>query len=144
MSGNSKKSKLSSYEGILSPEDLETIRNEAKHKVKEDSKKEAKKKALELAIREEKSKVNPEDALEKYQIDLPGYSDGIVLDGIKYVQGVTYTFTAKQISTIKDIVHCAWRHENDVGGVNRKSYVAPREFGYDRSYGLSGAYGRFR
>ncbi len=141
MAGNFKKSKLSSYEGILSSEDLEAIRNEAKFKVKEDSKKEAKKKALDLAIREEKAKVNPEDALEQYQIDLPGYSDGIILDGIKYVQGATYTFTAKQISTIKDIVCCAWRHENDVGGVNRKSYTAPRQYG---SFGLSGAYGRFR
>ena len=111
---------------LLSDAEVTALRNEAKAKVGEDAKKAARKAALEAMIREENSRIDPNEELVEYTIDLPGYASEIRVDGVQYIQGETYKFTRRQLASMQEIVQNSWKHEKAVGGANANEYRRPR------------------
>ena len=77
-------------------------------------------------IREENSRIDPNEELVEYTIDLPGYASEIRVDGVQYIQGETYKFTRRQLASMQEIVQNSWKHEKAVGGANANEYRRPR------------------
>lgn len=68
----------------------------------------------------------PQEELQEFQVDLPGNSQHIMLDGIIYLHGRTYTVSRNVAETMADIQARGWDHENEIGGANRDHYRKPR------------------
>jgi len=111
---------------MLSEQEQEQLRAQAKKEIAEDMKKAARTAALEAFKDEARRAVDPDEELFSFQIDLPGHADRITIDGISYLHGGTYEFTKKELDTIREVQSRAWRHEDEVGGANRDFYRAPR------------------
>lgn len=55
-------------------------------------------------------------------IDVPGFTDKIVLDGRPYYHGHTYTVPDSVGATLMHQMDMSWRHESNVGGANDNEY----------------------
>lgn len=115
---------------LLSAEDQEAIREKAAEVVAKERHDAAEKALLEQALAEERRKhdVGPRDEdLMTVQIDLPGYSDGLVINAKKYFHGSTYTVPVSLGRDMLSMMARAWEHENEIGGANRDAYQKPRQ-----------------
>lgn len=113
-------------EKLLSAEEQAEIREAARRELLEEQKADAKKAFMEQALEEERRKLIPDEELRSLQIDLPGHSDRIVIDGIVYLHGAVYQFNKAQYDTVHEIMQRAWHHEEEVDGANRDAYRKPR------------------
>lgn len=111
---------------LLNDQERIALQAEAKKKVLEDRKAKAKKELLARAIDEERMALEPEEDLVDCTIDLPGFADRVVIDGVVYFHGATYKFPLKQYRSVTEIIGRAWGHEHEVGGANRDAYRRPR------------------
>ena len=116
--------------GLISDAEMFALRQEAKDKVKADAIKNAKKLMLEQMIREENQTADPDETISAYTVDLPGYATNITIDGVQYLQGETYQLGARQLSSIREIVQSAWRHEDSIGGAHANEYRKPAGFAF--------------
>ena len=111
---------------LLSDEEVEKLREEAAAKARKTRKEQASKELAARFEKEENHRIDPSEELMSYTVDLPGFADRIMLDGVVYMHGVTYRFPKRQYDTIRDLVSHAWRHESETGGANRDAYRGPR------------------
>lgn len=114
----------------LSPEDKADLQAEAQRAVEEEAL-EAQRKAflaqsMEVERRKRKLVIDdPEDAIVPVLIDVAGYSDRIVVDGVIYMHGRIYEVPLRKKRVIDEIMGRTMKHEADVGGANRDSYRRP-------------------
>lgn len=102
----------------------ELLSKDEKRVLKEDVEKEIKQEAKDAEIErfkaDERKRQRIASRLEEPQedllIDLPISSDGILIDGIKYMNNITYTVSRAQASTMREIMFRAWGHEAEVNG----------------------------
>ena len=113
---------------LLSEEERAAIHKEAQALVKEQAAKVARKLYLEQCVREAKAKADPNEEMVDVQIDVPGFADRIVIDGVVFMQGTTPRVTASQKRAIDEIQCNAWKHERATGGANDIEYHKPRSF----------------
>lgn len=59
-------------------------------------------------------------------VDVPGFTDKILLDGRPYYHGYTYTVSDSVASCLMNQMDMSWRHEENVGGANHNEYRKPR------------------
>jgi len=112
---------------LLSPDEIAELREQAAQKAVAERKAQAKKDLRDRFEKEEKHRIDPNEELMSMTIDLPGFADRIMLDGVTYFHGITYRFPKRQYDTVRDLVSQAWRHESETGGANRDAYRRPRE-----------------
>ena len=111
---------------LLSDEDIAEIRAKAREQVETDRKKQAKEELKSRFLKEERHRSDPDEELIALTIDLPGFADRVTIDGVVYMQGVTYRFPKSQYNSICDQMSMSWRHEAQTGGANRDAYRKPR------------------
>jgi hypothetical protein len=113
---------------LLSEEERTAINKEAQALVKEQAAKVARKLYLDQCVREAKAKADPNEEMVDVQVDIPGFADRIVIDGVVYWQGTTSRVTASQKRAIDEIMCNAWKHERQTGGANASEYHKPRQY----------------
>lgn len=124
---------------LLTPEEQESIKAEASAKVQEEAAQAARTAFLEMQIAEERKKhrlAPADEEIVAVTIDLPGFAQSIVLDGVRYMHGSICHVTRPVERTLREIMSRAWDHENEIGGANRDQYRAPR---HTRLNGRTGA-----
>ena len=52
-------------------------------------------------------------------LDLAEHSDRIILDGVTYFHGGTYTFDKAQYDTVREIIHRGYEHQAEIEGKPR-------------------------
>jgi len=62
------------------------------------------------------------DDLIEHTINVAPFADGITIDGVKYHQGYTYTFTRRQYQDIAETEARGWDSEDRAGNPNKKQY----------------------
>ncbi len=112
-------------EELLSDELKATIREKAKTEVLEAKRKEAAKLLLEKYKEEELAALEPAKVYGPVQIDVPGYTKYIMIDGRQMPQGDTVSLTEDEKRSVADIMNCAWKHETSNGGAHMKDYRPP-------------------
>lgn len=111
---------------LFSDAELDALRKEAMGLELELLKKGKKAELLKEFRKEARRSMKPEEALRPCLIDLPGFSDRVILDGTIYLHGVTYYVTEAVEATLLSQMQDSWYHEDEVGGVNKNAYRAPR------------------
>jgi len=61
-------------------------------------------------------------SLERIQIDLPKFSDRIVIDGTIYFHNGTYSFAPQKAAVIKEIMNRQWMHHAEINGLDINEY----------------------
>src|SRR3974390_3375196 len=59
-------------------------------------------------------------------LDLAPHSDRIILDGVTFLHGGTYTFDKAQYDTIRDIIHRGYEHQAEIEGKPRFDHAYRR------------------
>lgn len=113
-------------EKLLTAEDIAELEKAAEDDVLKERKAEARLAFLADAQERARQKHIPDHELKDIQIDLPGHSDRVILDGRIYLHGATYTVSKAQYDSLKDAMSNAWKHEGSVGGANHDAYQRPR------------------
>lgn len=109
-------------EGVLSKDEVEAVRAQAREEILKQKKVNAKKRLLE----EEKSRLQREEGLTtgsshkdqmvNITIDVAEYTDRITLNGKTYFQGRTYAVQRHVAESIRDIMFHTHEHQNEVDG----------------------------
>jgi hypothetical protein len=50
------------------------------------------------------------------EINLPRYADRITIDGVNYLQGMTYTVRASVADVLRNVIQGAWKHQSIIDG----------------------------
>jgi hypothetical protein len=112
-------------EEILSKEEILKARKEVEVEVSQ----EAKDRELELLKASERKKIRArahlDEPVESILIDLPDSSLDIKLDGVAYVNGVTYPVRKAVADTMREIMFRSWQHEAEING-KRKNFFTQR------------------
>lgn len=95
---------------LLSEEDRERIRNEARLVVAEERRKEAEKAYLEEALSEERRDKGIEEPLITGTLDLAPEADRILIDGRPFLHGMSYTLPRSVWQTLMECQSRGWNH----------------------------------
>lgn len=133
-----------SYLSMLSAEEQEAIRSEARKQIEADRKAKAKELFMKKAIQDARAEFEPDQEIVTIYIDLAGHSKQIVIDmgdvnrgGGVYYHGHTYEVTANVHRTLMEIMARGWAHEEETGIPNHKFYRRPSFIG--ANYGDPGS-----
>jgi hypothetical protein len=129
----------SSYDGLLTIEERESILADIEDEVREERKRKAKaefKAKVKTAVRVQQGL---EEEQVTFLVDLPGHSDRIRIDNQYYYHGFTYTRPYSVAETLFSIMDRAWRHEEETGGANKDIYRKPRNTGLSATRGVTNA-----
>lgn len=109
-------------ENGLTKAEREEIEREAEAAVAKEKKERAKKnyKALALAKARHEANLNTEEEKVLIHLDLPAHTDGITINGRKYLHGGTYTVPRSLANFLSEKQQWCWRHEDEIGGANRQ------------------------
>jgi hypothetical protein len=110
---------------LFTEAELFELKAEADKKILEDRKKAARIAALAEFEKEAKAEVDPAEEIVDYVIDLAGYADKVMIDGVVYWHGKLYKLPRKKYESIREIVQASWRHERAIGGANANAYRQP-------------------
>lgn len=123
---------MAKYEGpidftLLSKEDKELLRKQARDRVIADQVKAAQEAYFAQMVKEELKALDPEEEEVEFAIDLPMFAKSVMLNGVQYLHGGVYTTSRARFDSIADIVAQAWRHddailEEEVRDRARRSY----------------------
>lgn len=123
---------MAKYEGpvdftLLSQEEKDKLRKQARDRVIADQKKAAQEAYFAKMVEEELRALDPEEEEVEFAIDLPLFAKHVMINGVQYLHGGVYTTTRARFDSIADIVAQAWRHddailEEEVRDRNRRSY----------------------
>jgi hypothetical protein len=116
----------------LTEEEKEEIRARAYEQVNKEKKAREEERFMQAALDEARSVDEPELQMEDIFIDLPGHAVRILIDGIEYLHGFTYTVNQPKAQSMRDIMQRCWNHEDEVGGANREWYKRPRNINLNR------------
>ena len=117
---------------LLTDAEIAEIRANAETKAKQTIKDAAKKELSDKFDKLELQRTDPNEELETVMIDVPGFAainkngTGVMVNGVMYQHGVTYTLPRRQAQSIKDIMAQAWAHEGETGGSSRDIYRRPK------------------
>lgn len=124
---------------ILSNKEVEAARKEARERVEKERKSSAKARLIEEEINRLKNEEGlvtgseEKDKLVHITIDLAEYVDRIMLNGVVYLQGQTYTVPRHVAQSMAEIMFNTWRHQNQVDGKDLRSFYQKK-----KGEGLSG------
>jgi hypothetical protein len=116
----------------LTEEEKEEIRTRAYEQVDKEKKAREEERFMAAALNEARAADEPELQMEDIFIDLPGHAVRILIDGIEYLHGFSYTVNQPKAQTMRDIMQRCWNHEDEVGGANREWYKRPRNINLTR------------
>src|SRR5262249_48031082 len=102
---------------------LETL---VEQEVEKEKREELRKKYKEHFRRKLRQQPGGDEAVEDITIDLAKHSDGITIDGVKYLHGNTYTVKACLAQEMRYIMQCTTDHQAEIDGKPR-SYYRKRE-----------------
>ncbi|MDD5305289.1 MAG: hypothetical protein PHS14_19505 [Elusimicrobia bacterium] len=105
--------------------ELEALREKARVEVADQRKKAQARELLEQFKEEELARLEPTLEMVEVLIDVPGYTNYIMVDGRIMNQGEIVTVPAHTAAAIREIVQNAWRHERSNGGAHMKAYMPP-------------------
>lgn len=112
---------------LFSPEELKKIEKDARDEVTKDQKAKRRKSLVEAAKRRALAHVDPSEQIHIYTINLPPFANALVIDGVHYFSNYQYSFSAKQLASVRENESCAWKHEEvTMGRRNPNAYQAPR------------------
>jgi|WetSurMetagenome_2_1015567.scaffolds.fasta_scaffold35358_4 hypothetical protein len=109
---------------LLSQEEKDKLRKQARERALADQKKAAQTAYFEYALEEEARALDPEQEEVEFTLELPIYAGHVMLNGVMYLHGGTYTVTRARFDSIADIVAHAWKHDASITeeeGRSRKS-----------------------
>jgi uncharacterized Zn finger protein len=101
---------------------LETL---VQAEVEKEQKDDLRKKYKERFRRQMRQRTGAEEGVEEIYIDLAKHSDGIVIDGVKYQHGHTYTVKSSLATEMRWIMQSTYWHQAEVDG-KRKGYYTER------------------
>ncbi len=119
------------YDEPVKDEDLleqamkDEIRKKAKEEVLKAKKADAAKLLLEKYKEEELAALEPAKEYVEILIDIPGYSQYMMVDGRSFAQGTKATVTREEARSMTADMDNAWKHETSNGGAHMKDYRAP-------------------
>lgn len=114
---------------ILSADELEAIRQEARDKVAAEMRSAARREALEREINAARRAAGlttggPNDEMVNITLDLAEHSDAIVLNGCSYRHGGTYRVQRHVAETLREIMFRGWKHQNEIDGKSLTQFYA--------------------
>ena len=114
---------------LLSADDIERIRDQARITVAAEKKKQAEDQYLAKALEEERRELEPEQELVPIVIDVAPFTDRIMIDSKQYFQGHVYQVSRRLYAVLTEIMARSWAHDEEVGSPNRKFYEKPSHVG---------------
>ena len=105
--------------------ELAEIRKQAAEQIQASRRKDKARELLEQFKEEEMARLEPSLEMTDVLIDVPGYTQYIMVDGRILKQGEIVTVPRQQADSIREIVQSAWRHERSNGGAHMKAYMPP-------------------
>lgn len=113
---------------LLTSEEQDAILAKAREEVRKERADEAMKSFLDKALIAERKKNNvgpKEEEMVQLLIDLPGFTNALVINNHQFFHGYTYTVPVSKARDMASMMARAWEHENEVGGANRDQYRKP-------------------
>lgn len=105
-------------EDLFDEKEMAEIKAQARNDLVKEKKDKAKKLLLAELKRDMQAEIDPTEETIDYSIELPHFNGRkgniyscIMIDGVQYFHGQTYTFTRKQLASVREIAQNAWRHE---------------------------------
>ena len=109
---------LAAIRPILTPEEIEAAKGEARKAVTA----KAKKAAIDAVIKEETALLNAKtgegykDEMVWINIDLPDFCDRLTVDGVSHMHGHLYHRPRHYANSLREQMARAWEHEADIKG----------------------------
>ncbi len=114
---------------LLTSEDEERLRGQARQKVAAEKKAEAEAQFYAKALEEERRALEPAQELVDIVVDVAPFADKIMIDGVQYFQGHHYRVSKNLCAVMMEIMARSWAHDEEVGSPNRKFYQKPSHVG---------------
>jgi hypothetical protein len=131
---------LSVDKTLITEEARERIRKEAEVKISDERRLAAEDALREEMLAEERAKFDPTEEMERVTIDIPAYSDKILIDGVAYYHGEVVPVTRKTAASIREHMGRMWELERTSGNPNISHYKPVKE---DSFSALSAGAGNF-
>jgi hypothetical protein len=109
----------------LTESEVKRIETLAKQEVEKEQNDALRKKYKERFKKIMRQQTGVEEGVEEIYIDLAKHSDGIVIDGVKYQQGHSYTVKASLAAEMRWIMQSTYWHQAEIDG-KRKGYYTER------------------
>lgn len=112
---------------LLSQEEKDKLRKQAKDRVRADQIKAAQEAYFAKMLEEETRALDPDEEEVEFELELPPFAKCVMLNGVQYMHGGVYTVSRPRFDSIIDIVSNAWMHntailEEEVRDRSRRSY----------------------
>lgn len=117
---------------LLTDDEIAEIKAAAQAKAKQAIKDRARQELSAKFDRQERHRTDPNEELETLIVDVPGFAainkngTGLMVDGVMYQHGLSYTLPRRQAQAVRDIMAQAWSHEAETGGSSRDIYRRPK------------------
>lgn len=129
---------LSTSQSEFTDAELDALREKAKLEVADQRKKAQARELLEQFKEEELARLEPTLEMTEVLIDVPGYTNYIMVDGRIMNQGEVVKVPSHTAAAIREIVQNSWRHERSNGGAHMKAYMPPTSAQVSALAGSSG------
>jgi hypothetical protein len=107
----------------LSKSEVRQLEEEIKREVRAEKRK-TQKTALKKELRKKyEQQIGVSEGEEQVTIDVAKHSDGIMLDGVKYLHGTTYTVRASVATVLRDIMQATHWHQAEIDGKPKRYYT---------------------
>lgn len=105
----------------LNAADIAALKAAAEKQVAKERKDAASKALLEKFVAEARraTATDPDEEMVDIFIDLPEFSDRLIIDGRIYLYGHTYTVNRAQYNGIKEMLHRAYDHQDELDGKSK-------------------------
>lgn len=114
---------------LLSFEERQDIREQAREKVLADRKDEAEKALLAQYLEEERRALEPAKQMMGITLDLAPYTKQALIDGREYWHGYYYEVPKDLFDVLAEMQARSWQHDDEVGSPNRNQYQRPAYMG---------------
>lgn len=115
---------------LFTAAELEALEHEVTIEAQEDMRAEAKERVRERLRAQKRMeiqrRIDPDEEMFLFTVDLAPFADRIMLDGTIYMHGATYEVPHKQFDTMREIAARTWEHEREIGNANSQFYRKPR------------------
>lgn len=101
---------------LLSKDEKRFLKEEIEGEIKQEAKDAEIQRFKEIERKRQRVAARLEQPQEDIFIELPVSSDGITIDGQKFMNNTTYTVTSAQAATMREIMFRSWGHEAEING----------------------------
>ena len=112
---------------LLTEADLARLEKKAADKVTADRKKVAEDRHLDVLLEQERAKYDPELELIDLTIDLPAFSNHLLIDGVYYYHGDQVQVSNVVAASLREQMSYMWTHERVSGNPNMREYKPVKE-----------------